>query len=293
MGKVNMTKPYEPEILERLHKVHVEMLKDFQKVCKKHHLKYFAVYGTAIGAVRHQGFIPWDDDIDVGMLREDFEKFMEVAEIELGEYYQIMSPAKTQKSAGSVVKLQRKGTRFISNLTKDFGYEQCIFLDIFPFDFAAPTEKLRKRQLFKTTYLDRLIYLCGTAYPLIPLKGIVGKIAAGVCWMIHYILKIFHISPRFLYKCFEKESMRYNQQKGEFVTCFGQPTALKKMFCYRDMFPLKEVPFEDTTIYILYNNDEALRKVYGDYMQVPPVDKQVNHCPYILQFEGEKPIING
>ena len=59
------------------------------------------------------------------------------------------------------------------------------------------------------------------------------------------------------------------------------------------MFPLEEVPFEDGTIHILHNNDEALRKVYGDYMQIPPLDKQVNHCPYILQFEGEEPVING
>lgn len=292
MGKVNITKPYEPEILKRLHKVHVEMLKDFQKVCKKHNLRYFAVYGTAIGTVRHQGFIPWDDDIDVGMLREDFEKFMQIAEKELGDHYRVMSPAKTKQSAGSVVKLQRKGTLFISNLTKDFEYEQCIFLDIFPFDFVAPTEKLRQRQLFKTTYLDRLIYLCGTAYPLIPLKGILGKAASGICWMVHYALKIFHISPRFLYRCFEKESARYNGQKGEMVTCFGQPSALKEMFRYQDMFPLEEVPFEEGTIHILHNNDEALRKVYGDYMQIPPADKQVNHCPYILQFEGEEPIIN-
>lgn len=292
MRKVNVTKPYEPEILEHLHQVHVEMLKDFQRVCEKYNLRYFAVYGTAIGAVRHQGFIPWDDDIDVGMLREEFEKFMEIAEQELGEHYQIMSPKKTRKSAGSVVKLQRKGTVFISNLTRDFEYEQCIFLDIFPFDFAAPTEKLRKRQLFLTTYLDRLIYLCGTAYPLIPLKGAAGKAAQGICWLLHYTLKLFHVSPRFLYSCFEKESVRYNTEPGEYVTCFGQPTALKKMFRYQDMFPLKEIPFEDGSIHILHNNDEALRKVYGDYMQIPPADKQVNHCPYILQFEGEDPIIN-
>lgn len=291
MRKVDITKPYEPEILEKLHKVHVEMLRDFQKVCEKYNLKYFAVYGTAIGAVRHQGFIPWDDDIDVGMMREDFERFIELAEKEMGNKYQIMSPRKNKESSGSVVKLQRKGTKFISNLTKDFGYEQCIFMDIFPFDYA-PTHKLRKRQLHITTFLDRLIYLCGTAYPLIPIKGIKGEVAAAICWLAHYILKIFHVSPRFIYRCFEKQSVKYNRTKGEFVTCFGQPTALRKMFRREDMFPLKEVPFEDAAIHILNNNDEALRKVYGDYMKVPPVDKRINHCPDILQFEGEEPIIS-
>lgn len=76
---IERNKPYDPQILKRLHEVQVEILKDFETICKKHHLEYFALYGTAIGAVRHQGFIPWDDDIDVGMLREDYEKFLTIA----------------------------------------------------------------------------------------------------------------------------------------------------------------------------------------------------------------------
>ena len=233
MGKVNVTKPYEPETLERLHKVHVEMLKDFQQVCKKHNLQYFAVYGTAIGAVRHQGFIPWDDDIDVGMLRDDFEKFMTIAEEELGEHYGVMSPAKTKQSAGSVVKLSRERELFLSQISqKILDTNSVSFWIFFPFDFAAPTEKLRKRQLFKTTYLDRLIYLCGTAYPLIPLNGIMGKAASGICWMVHYVLKIFHVSPRFLYQCFEKESVKYNMQKG------GNGYLLRPADCFEKNVPV-------------------------------------------------------
>ena len=74
---VERSKPYDPEILEKLHKVQIEILNDFAGVCKKHNLPYFAIYGTAIGAVRHKGFIPWDDDIDVAFLREDYERFVE------------------------------------------------------------------------------------------------------------------------------------------------------------------------------------------------------------------------
>ena len=71
---------YQPEILERLHKLQLEMLCDLDSICKKYDLKYFAVFGTALGAVRHGGFIPWDDDIDVGMLREDHDTFIRVVE---------------------------------------------------------------------------------------------------------------------------------------------------------------------------------------------------------------------
>lgn len=70
-----LSAPYEKTVLEKLHRVQIEILNDFIMVCEKYDLTYFAIYGTAIGAVRHHGFIPWDDDIDVGMLRKDYEKF--------------------------------------------------------------------------------------------------------------------------------------------------------------------------------------------------------------------------
>ena len=77
MKKYSRSKQYDETVLKKLHGVQVEMLHDFAQVCEKYKLPYFAVYGTAIGAVRHAGFIPWDDDIDVGMLRVDYDKFME------------------------------------------------------------------------------------------------------------------------------------------------------------------------------------------------------------------------
>ena len=75
MRKYNTSKAYEPAILEKLHQVQLQILADFIEVCDKYELPYFVVYGTAIGAVRHHGFIPWDDDIDVAMLRGDYDKF--------------------------------------------------------------------------------------------------------------------------------------------------------------------------------------------------------------------------
>ena len=69
---------YEPQVLEKLHSVELLMLKDFMKLCDDNNIEYFAISGTAIGAVRHQGFIPWDDDIDVALLRKDYERFVKV-----------------------------------------------------------------------------------------------------------------------------------------------------------------------------------------------------------------------
>lgn len=287
MKKFDTAKPYAPDVLEKLHTVHIEILNDFKAVCEKHNLPYFALYGTAIGAVRHKGFIPWDDDIDVGMLRADFDRFLEIADAELGEKYFILSPNTDKRCTSNVVKLMLRGTKFVSALNANAKCPQCIFMDIFPFDNVAPDKKGQQRQLKITTFLDRLLYLCGTPYPIIPLKGLVGELAAAVCFVTHYALKILHISPRFIFRQFVKQSTKYNGIETEYITDFGQPTALRKMFKKADMFPLQEVPFESTTIHLLRNNDAELRRVYGDYMQIPPPEKQINHAPIELVFPTE------
>lgn len=287
-----MSRPYEPEVLDKLHKVQLQILEDFDKVCKKHNLKYFVLYGTAIGAVRHEGFIPWDDDIDVGMLREDYTKFLNIAEEDMGEEYQIMTPLKDRNYACTVTHLQRKNTRFIPHVSKKMKCDLCIDLDIFPLDYVAPTKKLRKRQKFLTTFWGRLLFLVGTPFPDIPLKGIKGRLSEIICFITHYVLKILRISAPTIYKLFQKESQRYNPLKTKYVTSFEYSGSIKDMIEAEKLFPVTEVPFEDITVPIPANNDLFLRKVYGDYMKIPPKEQRINHCPYLIQFEGEKEIIN-
>ena len=108
----NYSKPYDEEILERLHGVQLQILGDLDRVCRKYGIKYFALYGTAIGAVRHGGFIPWDDDIDVGMLREDYDKFIDIFNKELDGDYELITPYKDSDYTCTVTHLQKKGTKF-------------------------------------------------------------------------------------------------------------------------------------------------------------------------------------
>ena len=141
MRKYNTSKAYEPAILEKLHQVQLQILADFIEVCDKYELPYFVVYGTAIGAVRHHGFIPWDDDIDVAMLRGDYDKFCKVFQKELGQEYNLLTPEIDGRYACTVTHIQRKGTKFISEASQDLKCEQCIFMDIFPLDYVAKEEK--------------------------------------------------------------------------------------------------------------------------------------------------------
>lgn len=284
MKNIKRNKEYEPEILQKLHTLQLEMLSDLQKICEKYNLEYFAVFGTALGAVRHKGFIPWDDDIDVGMLRKDYDIFIQVAEKEMGDKYQIMTPEIEKKYACCVTKFQRKDTKFISYLSDKLEYDQCIFIDIFPFDCIAPEKKQARKQQMITLFLDRLIYLCGSAHPIIPYTGIKYYMAAGICWCVHYIAKIMHLSPRFIYRLFVKQCTKYNMIDTDVVTSFGDGSSLKYRSTVRKMFPLKKVEFENMTIEVMDNVDEHLKRTYGDYMKLPPIDQRVNHAPYIIDF---------
>lgn len=292
MVKINRAHVYDREVLDKLHAVHLEMIQDLEKVCEKYGLKYFATFGTALGAERHQGFIPWDDDTDVGMLREDYEVFLNVVEKEIGDKYQILTPNVDKRYACNVTKLQKKGTIFISHLSKRLKCEQCIFVDIFPFDVVAPTKRKAKRQQVMATFWSRLLYLCGTPYPVIPYTGMKYYIASVICWCVHYFAKIVHLSPRFLYNRFVKICTKYNHSGGGIVTSFGDAEALQYMFPAKNMFPTKQVPFEGIKINVLNNNKEHLKNAFGDYMKIPPKDQRINHAPYKIQFDAEDKNVN-
>lgn len=283
--KFVVSEPYDKIILNKLHQVQLEILKDFAKVCAKYSLPYFAIYGTAIGAVRHQGFIPWDDDIDVGMLREDYNIFCRVFQKELGDKYNLMTPELDERYACTVTHIQLKGTRFVSYVSKDLKYEQGIFMDIFPFDCVAEDKKKRKKQGLESNFLGRLLFLTGTPYPYIPYRGIKKEIAGLMCNIVHYGCKILHITPKKIYKKYVEKVTAYNISEGsDYVTSFEYAGGLNDKVKKTDLFPLKQIQFEDVKINIPANNHEFLTKVYGDYMKIPKEEERINHMPYILDF---------
>ena len=107
---------YSEDILHKLWDYELSIYNEFARVCDKYGFRYFASYGTVIGAMRHRGFIPWDDDMDVGMPREDYEKFLEVAPKELGSTFALLEARKTKGYVLPFAKLTRSDTTFIKCL---------------------------------------------------------------------------------------------------------------------------------------------------------------------------------
>lgn len=283
---------YDAKSLEKLHKVQKNMLEDFIHVCQKHGFPYFVIYGTAIGAVRHEGFIPWDDDIDVAMLREDYNRFCGVFQEELGERYSLLTPEIDKRYACTVTHIQKKGTVFVTEGSKHLKCEQAIFMDIFPLDYVAKEEKKRSCQARKAIFWGRLLFLSGTGKPSIPTKGILGTLYKGICQGIHLILAGLRISPRWIYRQFVKASTRYNtpEERSEYVTSFEYAGCLKDMIRKEDIFPLQTGSFEGIEVCLPKCNHEFLTKIYGEYMQIPPEESRVNHMPLQLDFGEEERI---
>lgn len=138
-----------------LQKCLLHMLKDIDMVCCKHNITYMLGGGTALGAVRHKGFIPWDDDLDINMPRQDYENFIKIMNEELGEYYEFSYP-NSKNVEYPFLKIHKKDTKFIELF--DNGFFDGVWIDVFPIDYAHENNLIR---YMKGVAADFILYVIG------------------------------------------------------------------------------------------------------------------------------------
>lgn len=275
---------YDDQTLHKVQQYELEILKDFIHLCNKHQIRYFGIAGTGIGALRHKGFIPWDDDIDVAMLREDYDKFKEIAKRDYKDKYKLLN-AETRKNyplmtaQWAMINTEFRTVPF-KNLDCDFG----IYLDIFPLDFVSDDEKERLKQGRTAWFWSKLMILRNLPFPELAFTGWKRKLLHTIFWLAHWFLRILHIPSSWLYQKAYRASTKYNQRKTKRVAFLCETSPFSNEFAYDDIFPLQTLEFEGMAMSFPKNLDKILRAYYGDYMQLPPVDKRKNHFPYALDF---------
>lgn len=284
-----MIKEYDDATLKKLQLLELEILKDFMNVCEEHDLVWFAFAGTAIGAIRHKGFIPWDDDIDIGMPRKDYEKLLRIFDERYSDKYAIGNPEYRPNYFGMVGKIMLKGTRFIEEAYAGTDCEMGIYIDVFPFDNIPDEEKEREKQAKDVWFWSHLLLLRHVAQPHLPKAWNDKKRKKYIfaCKTVHFMLSAFKISPRWIYSRCKKACCRYNHVETERMGFCFMTNPYNDWISRSKAFPTVEADFEDIKIRLPGDIDDYLRRIYGDYMEIPLPDCQRNHFPYFLDF-GDK-----
>ncbi|MDE6655547.1 MAG: LicD family protein [Anaeroplasmataceae bacterium] len=265
--------------LKKLQDIEIELLQEVDRICQKHNLVYTLAFGTLLGAVRHQGFIPWDDDIDIWMPREDYNKFKEICKTELNEKYFYQSHSTDKKYYYVFDKLRVNNTVFKETFLAKHKMHHGVFLDIFPLDYVADKPSKRKRQYFLFHF-----YRTGLISKFVDIKARKGK--KKFMAMILKLLYLF-FPMRFLYKKANKHATKYQHIPQKYYTDFSvglgrvDDMYLLPVEYFKDII---RVPFGPIEANVPKQYDELLRKTYGDYMQLPPVENRKTEHD-LLEFD--------
>ena len=261
--------------MNELQQKQLDILKAFIKVCNKYNLEYFLVYGTALGAIRHKGFIPWDDDIDVAMPRKDYDKYIELQKEYEGTPYFIQTFKSDPCYIYNYAKLRDSSTTFLENAFKNHRINQGVFIDVFPVDGMSreygDREKIGKRNKFiwRQVYLSYLPALRRKVHKRTFFKDILLNIVAG----LFYVFDIAHYRNKRVERYVRKIPLEEAKMAG---ILFGFSSKINCMDA--DIFrETIEVPFEDITVKVPKQYDKYLTNLYRDYMKFPPKEQQVGH----------------
>lgn len=247
--------------------VELDLLEQIKSICEKYGLKYYACGGTLLGAIRHNGFIPWDDDIDIAMLREDYEKLCSHSD-EFKAPYELQFYGKTSGYFTGHAQLRNTNTTGVlsTSIGKNYEipYNQGIFIDIFPLD-AVPGDEVKKaEQIQKVKKLKRKalkIYRITDGY--IKERASLKRKAAHCFFSL---LPIFGSYDK-LYRQYLAECQRYNDEETDYVNMISFMPENEKLRIKREnLCDIKEVPFEFSSIMVEENYDAVLKVQYGDYM---------------------------
>lgn len=274
----------DPAVLRELQLVLTEVLAEYDRICRTLNLPYVICAGTAIGAVRHGGFIPWDDDADVYMLRADYERFLREAPGVCDPKFCIDNMRNQPDFPTTYTFFGLKGTAFVPEYYRSITYRRPISLDIFPLDNVPDDDRAYRRQARRTWLWGRLLALRATPIPHIELDGLPERLFRGAAWTIHTALRALRVPHRALQYRWERAARQYEHTSTRLVADYNDRKPLRWAATHDELFPPRMVPFENLTLPVAREYDTVLRRGYGNYTQLPPMENRKNHFPHALEL---------
>jgi lipopolysaccharide cholinephosphotransferase len=266
------------EDLRRLQLTQLAILVDVDALCERHGIRYVLLGGTALGSRRHRGFIPWDDDIDIGMLRADFERFLEVGRAELPESLYVQYWLDDPHMGAPFAKIRRNGTRFVEASSSETGGHKGVSIDLFPFDNVpdGPAEQPWKAEL---KFWRRVLrHQTGYSMRRLPLALRLADMPARVMARL--------VGQARAKQRLHKLMTKYRERNADRVLAVGGAYDFRKDMLKAEWLTDRvPQPFEGREFPCSRDLDAYLTHMYGDFMRLPPPDERRNkHVIVELSF---------
>ena len=266
----------------------LDILKAFMDICRKHNLRFYCCAGTAIGAVRHHGIIPWDDDIDVIMPRPDYDRLIEIAKTADFGKYELITPYNDESYPLYFSKLSDKTTTLVED--REIPCVIGLYVDIFALD---PTDDdMEKAKLLKAKYTKIINRLNAVST-----HNSFGNYITLLCdpkewgrFVIKTVAFFFRSAiRRHLIRQMDRMSHLYDYDKAKNVQVYTGSYGYKEVFPKEWLGKGRMFKFEDTEVPLPEEYDKYLRHFFGDYMQLPPVEQRIEkHSRAYLNMEAKE-----
>ena len=272
MNHESLRQRFNPDgsLLRRQQMRMLEILLEVDKICQKHNIPYWLSSGTLIGALRHDGFIPWDDDLDIEMLRSDYLRLMQVLPSELPEWLALQNDTTDPNYFYFYAKVRDRRSRMLEQNGYDrLWQEQGIYIDIFPMEqHPIWLHKLTEKSV-------------GHMYKI-------WRTSTNDAKAIRQVRRIFNFNNRLLFPCLRSCLSFFTLHSSLFtsnVITSGMGIPFHNPRYAKEIFPLTTHVFEGHQLPVPHDADAHLRHIFGDYMQLPDLDKLKPHVGQIEIFE--------
>ena len=249
--------------VKQIREVEIEILDYVVEICEKNNIEYYLDFGTLLGAIRHEGFIPWDDDIDIAMPRKDYEKFLEICQNIKSPTFFLQTCRTDKEYYQNFAKMRNSDTTFIENNMKHLNFNHGIYIDIFPIDSFPEKSLLQYLKLAVAVSINKMCTLTKNPYAFMPYR------IAKIIQLLFKPIKVTAYNGIIdkILRNNKQSKYLYSLENGFDFNKIIQTALLKEKTMHK--FEMKEYK-------IPKNFDDYLKILYGDYMQFPPANERVS-----------------
>ena len=275
------TEYYTEDQLKTLQDIELLILDEITRICQILNIDFFLYGGSLIGAVKYHGFVPWDDDIDIALPRDEYKKLVELGPGIASEAFYFQTPYNDKKCPFSYSKLRLKGTKYVEYGYHKLSIEQGIYVDIYPIDNLPDDDREYKKQYRKFQFWAKLYARRQCPYTTEKGIGLKVTLKKAIKLPVSYLLKA--IPAERLIRRIDRISSEYNMCLTMRAGNYYHATPVN---VFKSIKPYVIGSYENREMKLPNDWEGFLTARYGDYRSLPPESKRIGHKPYVLDFGG-------